>query len=106
MGPRPGTRARGTRSGRPILVLFDLMGRRWAMRIVWELREGPQTFRALRERCDDVSPSVLNTRLKELADVLLVELSEEGYQLTAQAAELIEAMTPLYEWSERWGETM
>ena len=44
---RPGLPARGSKSGRPIMALLDLLGRRWALRLVWELREGNQTFRAL-----------------------------------------------------------
>ena len=30
---------RGSRSGRPIMALLDLLGRRWTLRILWELRE-------------------------------------------------------------------
>jgi DNA-binding HxlR family transcriptional regulator len=66
--PKPGARVRGSRSGRPIMALLDLLGRRWALRILWELRDGPRTFRALRLACDDASPSVLNARLRELRD--------------------------------------
>jgi len=36
--PKPGTRVRGSRTGRPIMALIDLLGRRWALRVVWELR--------------------------------------------------------------------
>ena len=61
-GPRPGRPVRGSPSGRPIMALLDLLGRRWALRMLWELREGGLSFRALQERCDGVSPSVLNTR--------------------------------------------
>ena len=47
--PRPGARVRGSRSGRPIMAALDLLGRRWALRILWELRAGALPFRALRE---------------------------------------------------------
>ncbi len=48
-----GTRAvRGSKSGRPIMALLDLLGRRWMLRIIWELRNGPLTSRALRQACD------------------------------------------------------
>ena len=59
---------RGSRTGRPIMVLLDLFGRRWSLRILWELRERPMTSRALRVACDKASPTVLNERLKELRD--------------------------------------
>jgi len=33
---------RGSRSGRPIMALLDLLGRRWTLRIIWELhRQSP-----------------------------------------------------------------
>ena len=70
---------RGSSSGRPIMALLDLLGRRWALRLIWELREGPLVFRALQARCG-VSPSVLNTRLAELREALyscLVEVANE-----------------------------
>ena len=50
------------------MAVLDLLGRRWMLRVLWQLRDGPLTFRALREQCDAVSPSVLNTRLAEMRD--------------------------------------
>src|ERR1700730_12948246 len=57
---------RGSRSGRPIMALLDLLGRRWALRILWELREQTLTSRSLRAACDEASPTVLQARLSEL----------------------------------------
>ena len=49
---------RGSSSGRPIMALLDLLGRRWTLRIVWELREDRAlTSRALRSACDEASPT-------------------------------------------------
>ncbi|MBZ4421402.1 helix-turn-helix transcriptional regulator [Myxococcus sp. RHST-1-4] len=85
------------------MALLDLLGRRWLLRIVWELRSGPLTFRALREACGDLSPTVLNTRLKELRDSGLVALDgAEGYALTPLGQELLERFLPLVDWAERW----
>lgn len=67
-------RVRGSRSGRPIMALLDLLGRRWSLRILWELREATLTSRALREACDDASPTVLQARLAELRQAGFVEL--------------------------------
>ena len=101
--PRPGTRVRGSESGRPVMALLDLLGRRWALRILWELRERPSSFRALRAACDGVSPSVLNDRLKELREGGLVELrKQQGYALTPAAEELGELLLPLDAWARRW----
>ena len=48
------------------MAALDLLGRRWALRLLWELRGGPVGARALRERCDGMSSSVLYERLTEL----------------------------------------
>lgn len=101
--PKPGAPVRGSRTGRPVMALLDLLGRRWALRMLWELRAGPQSFRALREACEGVSPSVLNARLAELREAGLVELREgEGYALTVSAEELGGLLLPLDEWAKRW----
>jgi DNA-binding HxlR family transcriptional regulator len=54
--PRPGDRVRGSRSGRPIMAALDLLGRRWALRVLWELRDGALPFRALREAATTSRP--------------------------------------------------
>jgi len=94
---------RGSRTGRPLMVLLDLLGRRWALRILWELRNDPLGFRALQTACGDLSPSVLNARLRELREAGIVELSEpEGYRATALAEELGDILIPLDQWAKRW----
>jgi DNA-binding HxlR family transcriptional regulator len=85
------------------MVLLDLLGRRWALRIIWELREGPESFRSLRSRCDDVSPSVLNTRLRELREAGILERrGDAGYALTRHGVDLLRALEPLSAWGHAW----
>ncbi len=61
------------------------------------------TFRQLQQACDDVSPTVLNQRLKLLKDFQIVVLeAQAGYQLTDIARELLEVYKPLNEWAQRW----
>jgi DNA-binding HxlR family transcriptional regulator len=94
---------RGSRTGRPIMALLDLLGRRWTLRIIWELRGGALTSRALREVCDQASPTILQTRLTELREAGFVELVPgEGYGLTALGQELFETFLPLHRFAERW----
>ena len=88
------------------MALLDLLGRRWSLRVLWELRAGALSFRALRERCDAVSPSVLIARLSELRDVGLVDATDEGYALTAQARALGELLMPLDAWAQRWASSL
>lgn len=94
---------RGSRSGRPIMVLLDALGQRWTLRILWELTAGPLSFRDLRERCDQLSPTVLNGRLKLLREMALVEREEgAGYRLTPQGQELGARLLDLNHWAEHW----
>ena len=98
-----GRRVRGSRTGRPIMVLLDLLGRRWALRILWELRDGPLTFRGLRERCDQVSPTVLNRRLAELREARIVARGEgEGYRLTPDGVQLGGVLMDLQAFADEW----
>jgi DNA-binding HxlR family transcriptional regulator len=94
---------RGSRTGRPIMALLDLLGRRWTLRILWELRDSALTSRALREACDDGSPTVLQARLTELRQAGFVELVPgSGYRLTAPGKELLDTLLPLHKFAERW----
>ena len=95
-------RVRGSRTGRPIMLLLDLLGRRWTLRIVWELREEPRRFRELQDLIG-ASPTIVNTRLAELRDAKLVQLDDAaGYRLTALGEELLRLFLPLHLWSEKW----
>lgn len=102
--PLPGRPVRGSRSGRPAMALLDLLGRRWALRVLWELRDGSApTFRELQALCGDISSSVLNDRLAELRDAGIVAgESGRGYRLTSAGHELVAALAPLDAWAKRW----
>src|SRR5712664_4201249 len=94
---------RDSRTGRPIMALLDLLGRRWSLRIIWELREQPLTSRALRAACDEASPTVLQARLSDLRQAGLVELiPASGYRLTPMGKDLFETFLPLHRFAERW----
>jgi DNA-binding HxlR family transcriptional regulator len=97
------TGVRGSKSGRPIMALLDLLGRRWTLRILWELREQTLTSRAMRAACDEVSPTVLQARLSELREAGFVELMPaSGYRLTGIGRDLQETFLPLHRFAERW----
>ena len=101
--PRPGRRVRGSATGRPVMAALDLLGRRWALRVLWELRDGALGFRPLQQRCDGMSSSVLQTRLIELQQALLVVRHRDGsYELTRLGADLYQSLLPLHRWSDRW----
>lgn len=101
--PRPGRPVRGSTTGRSLMAALDLFGRRWTLRIIWELGEEPLGFRLLQRRCDDMSSSVLRQRLLELQEVRIVEvLDDGGYALTSLGHDAREALGPVIEWSRRW----
>lgn len=85
------------------MAALDLLGRRWVLRVLWELRQEAHTFRALQERCDAISPTVLNRRLTELRTAgLVAHGAGEGYALTPAGRNLLAALAPLASWAERW----
>jgi DNA-binding HxlR family transcriptional regulator len=96
-------RVRGSKTDRPIMALLDLLGRRWTLRIIWELREQSLTSRALREACDEASPTVLQARLTELREAGFIDLlPAAGYALTDLGRELRATFLPLHHFAERW----
>jgi DNA-binding HxlR family transcriptional regulator len=103
--PRPGRRVRGSATGRPIMALLDLLGRRMSLRVLWELREKRLTFRALQDAAE-TNPSVLNARLKELRAARLVDHRDDGYGLSAQGKELLATFLPLHNWADEWAKTL
>lgn len=101
---QPGTPVRNSKSGQPIMVALDMLGRRWALRILWCLRNGEKkTSRALQTECEISSPNVLTTRLKELRGAGIVALeSSGGYSLTEEGKQLLVALGPLAQWADQW----
>jgi DNA-binding HxlR family transcriptional regulator len=84
------------------MALLDLVGQRWTLRILWELQTGPETFRALQTRCDDLSPTVLNNRLKQLRAAGLVALQADGYAMTPEGRALGQHLLKLDTWARDW----
>jgi DNA-binding HxlR family transcriptional regulator len=85
------------------MAAMDLLGRRWSLRVLWELRDGPVGFRALQERCEDMSSSVLAARLDELRVAGLVARDpSDRHVLTTIGRDLGDAIAPLTAWAARW----
>ena len=76
------------------------------MRVLWEISHYSLTFRELQDKCDKISSSVLNTRLTELKEAELITLGEQGYELTEIGHELMELISPLRKWSEKWASAL
>jgi DNA-binding HxlR family transcriptional regulator len=86
------------------MALFDLVGRRWTLRIIWELDRAPRplTFRELRTACGEMSSSVLTRRLTELIAARIVDRDRDGYVLTPVGRALVVALQPVLDWSKTW----
>jgi DNA-binding HxlR family transcriptional regulator len=85
------------------MAALDLLGRRWSLRVLWELRDGPLGFRDLQQACDDMSSSVLRQRLVELDDARLTRRTADGLnELTPLGRDLGRAIDPLTSWAARW----
>lgn len=104
--PMPGSKVRGSTTGKPIMALLDLLGRTWSLGIIWNLQPGPATFRELQHRCQQISPTLLNSRLKELKTLQLIDMQDSGYQLTQQGLTLINIILPLGDWSTHWAKQL
>lgn len=105
--PMPGAAVRGSRSGAPIMALFDLLGRRWAMGVLWTTCEvGPATFRELQHRCETISPAVLNQRIKDLQAAGLLTRTTAGYVATEMGRRVYRDLEPLGRTAKAWAQAL
>ena len=94
-------------TGAGMAAFSELAGRRWALRVVWELRAGALTFRGLQAACGQISPSVLQSRLHELSRIGVIEkIPRLGYRLTASGEALYQALEPVAEWTEAHADSL
>ena len=85
--------------------LFERLERRYALRVLWALRDGhPQTFRLLQDTVGGITPNTLNTRLKQLRAARLVEHGGDGYRLTTQGTDLSRRLTDVQLFAGRWSQ--
>lgn len=94
----------GESSHTRVLSTIDLLGQRWALRIVWELAPGPLGFLQLRRSMGNCSSSMLSNRLQQLQEAGLVKKNgpKGAYELTESGVRLDEALRPLWDWSQTW----
>lgn len=83
--------------------LLALLECRYAMRVLWALRDGhAQTFRLLQDSVGGITPNTLNTRLKELRAANLVTHGSDGYSLTMTGADLVKRLSDLQAFATKW----
>lgn len=83
--------------------LFERLECRYALRVLWALRDGhPQTFRLLQDSVGGITPNTLNTRLKELRAANLVTHGSDGYSLTPSGTDLVKRLSDLQAFATKW----
>ena len=91
------------RENAAVSQLLALLEARYAMRVLWALRDGhPQTFRLLQDSVGGITPNTLNTRLKELREATLVQHGGEGYLITPIGQDLLKRMADLQPFAAKW----
>ena len=81
--------------------VMELLERRWALRLVWELRRSTRSFSELRERTG-ISPSVLSGRLGELVGAGVLERDDRRrYRLSGPGRELARVLYELNRWAQQ-----
>jgi DNA-binding HxlR family transcriptional regulator len=83
--------------------LLDLLESRYAIRVLWALRDGHgQTFRLLQDSVGGITPNTLNTRIKELREAGLLTHGNEGYAVTPTGADLLKRLGDLQAFAGKW----
>lgn len=83
--------------------LFDLLESRYALRVLWALKDGhPQTFRLLQDSVGGITPNTLNTRIKELREAGLLTHGTDGYVVTSAGADLLKRLGDLQAFAVKW----
>jgi DNA-binding HxlR family transcriptional regulator len=83
--------------------LFSLLEARYAMRVLWALKDGhPQTFRLLQDSVGGITPNTLNTRIKELREAGLLTHVGDGYCVTPPGADLLKRIGDLQAFATKW----
>jgi DNA-binding HxlR family transcriptional regulator len=92
----------------PIAKSAEILGDPWSILIVRELLLGSSRFNILQKGLPRISPTVLNTRLKELQErgvIIKRRLNNRrgfDYRLTAAGRELSKVIEALAVWGMRW----
>jgi len=83
--------------------LLALLEARYALRVLWSLRDGhPQTFRLLQDSVGGITPNTLNTRIKELREAELLTHGSDGYILTPSGTDLLKRLNDLQAFAGKW----
>jgi len=96
-----------TKESAAIGQLLSLLESRYAIRVLWALKDGhPQTFRLLQDSVGGITPNTLNTRIKELRDAGLMDHGQNGYFVTHTGLDLLKRMGDLSAFASKWSASL
>src|ERR1700712_3390252 len=97
------TKSMSTKENAAVSQLLALLEARYALRVLWALRDGhAQTFRLLQDSVGGITPNTLNTRIKELREAGIVSHGSEGYSLTLSGQDLLKRLSDLQAFAGKW----
>ena len=83
--------------------LFERLECRYALRVLWALRDGhPQTCRLLQDSEGGITPNTLNTRIKELREAGFLDHNSDGYTVTPSGQDLLKRLSDVQAFATRW----
>ncbi|EJL71469.1 putative transcriptional regulator [Variovorax sp. CF313] len=92
-----------TKENAAVSQLLALLEARYALRVLWALRDGhAQTFRLLQDSVGGITPNTLNTRIKELREAGIVGHGSDGYSLTLSGQDLLKRLSDLQAFAGKW----
>jgi DNA-binding HxlR family transcriptional regulator len=92
-----------TKENAAIGQLLGLLESRYAIRVMWALKDGhAQTFRLLQDSVGGITPNTLNTRIKELREAGLLTHGGDGYVVTTLGADLLKRLGDLQAFAGKW----
>jgi DNA-binding HxlR family transcriptional regulator len=92
-----------TKENAAVSQLLALLEARYALRVLWALRDGhAQTFRLLQDSVGSITPNTLNTRIKELREAGIVGHGSDGYSLTLSGQDLLKRLSDLQAFAGKW----
>ena len=92
-----------TKENAAVSQLLALLEARYALRVLWALRDGhAQTFRLLQDSVGGITPNTLNTRIKELREAGIVGHGSDGYSLTLSGQDLLKRPSDLQAFAGKW----
>jgi DNA-binding HxlR family transcriptional regulator len=102
---------RGYQQACPVARALDVIGERWALLILRDLRrKGPLRFQEFAKTLPGIAPNMLSARLKQLEaqGVIATRLYAKHppryeYFLTLKGEALAPVLKALYVWGERYG---